>query len=304
MSNRLKAHLALFTANLIYGINYSVAKDVMNGFIGPAGFIVIRASGALLLFWLFALSAKDDKIDRKDRVRLVLAGLFGVAVNQIMFFEGLHLTTPINAAIIMTSNPVIVLLLAAVILKERINALRIAGIATGLAGAVFLTTYTPDGFVLPDFSRKTAMGDLFVLINAFSYALYLITVKPLMKRYRPITVIKWVFLYGLLFVLPVGWRQFIAIEWSSFTPVIWWEVAFVVVATTFLAYLLNIFALKNLNPSTVSIYIYLQPVLATLFSLLWANDHLTWYKAVAAAMIFAGVYLVSKPVAKTALPRT
>lgn len=300
MSTRLRAHLSLFAANLIYGINYSVAKDVMPEYIKPFGFIFIRVSGALLLFWLFAFTSKESEtIRKKDFIRLALAGLFGVAINQLLFFKGLAITTPINAAIIMTVNPILVLLIAAAVLHERISLTKVSGIALGLLGAVFLTTYTPTGFVLPDFSHQTSMGDLFVLINAISYAIYLVVVKPLMHRYKPIAVIKWIFLFGFVYVIPFGWPEFTEIDWSAITTVLALEIAFVVIGTTFFAYLLSIFALKNLNPSTVSIYIYLQPLLATLIALWWGNDHLDLPKVVAAALIFAGVYLVSMPAGKS-----
>ncbi len=285
------AHLALLGANLIYGINYSVAKDVMGQYVPPFGFILSRVIGATLLFWLAHSLLYSEKVQRNDLVKLFFAGLFGVAVNQLLFFKGLDITTPINASIIMTSNPILVLIAANFLLKERLTVFKLAGIFLGLAGALILL------FVKADFSfgSQTWVGDLMVFFNAASYGVYLVMVKPLMQKYKPITVIKWVFLFGLILVFPFGIREFSEIDFTTFTPVIWGEFLFVIVATTFLAYLLNIYALKRVSPSVVSTYIYLQPLLASIFAIAMHQDHLDWVKIFSACLIFAGVFLVSKP---------
>jgi drug/metabolite transporter (DMT)-like permease len=289
ISKTVKAHLALLGANLIYGVNYSIAKLVMPTFIEPFGFIFCRVLGALLLFWGLHAFMKSEKIERKDYWRLFICGAFGVAGNQLSFFYGLNITTPINAAIIMTCNPVLVLIMSSIILKERISGLKLGGIFLGLTGAVGLILLNKNLSI----STETVVGDLFIFINATSYAIYLVMVKPLMKKYEPLTVIKWVFLFGFLFVFPFGFDQFNAIEWSSFTTNTWLAFGFVVIATTFFAYLFNIYALKSLNPSVVSIYIYSQPIVATMVALFIGQDELNLLKMVSALMIFIGVYLVS-----------
>lgn len=289
LNKNLKAHLAILGANLIYGINYSIAKDVMPEYIQPFGFIFCRVLGALILFWLFQLVVKTDKIERKDFFRLFVCGVFGVASNQLMFFYGLNLTTPINAAIIMTCNPILVLVFSAFLIKERITPYKVLGIFLGLAGAA--------GLILNKASlsidSSNFIGDLFIFLNATSYAIYLVTVKPLMSKYSPLTVIKWVFLFGFLIVIPFGFTEFQSINWSSFNPSIWGAFVFVVVGTTFLAYLFNIYGLKRLNPSVVSTYIYSQPLIASLVALMMQKDDLDMVKIVSACFIFAGVYLVS-----------
>lgn len=290
MPENLRPHFALFIANLIYGINYSVAKDVMPGYIEPFGFILCRAIGAGLLFWLFHRIFYNEKIERKDFGRLIICGFFGVAANQMLFFKGLNITTPINAAIIMTTNPVLVLLMASVILKELISLTKITGIILGLAGAIILILFKGDLKI----SSETLPGDLMVLANAACYGVYLVLVKPLMHKYKPLTVIKWVFLFGFIFILPFGFGEFRAIEWSEMPLKIWMEVAFVVIGTTFFAYFLNIYALKKVTASVVSIYIYFQPVLAAVVALLMGKDSLDIIKITAAFLIFTGVYLVSK----------
>ncbi|MFT5878386.1 MAG: drug/metabolite transporter (DMT)-like permease, partial [Dokdonia sp.] len=262
-SNNILAHLAVFAANLIYGINFTVAKDVMPEFLTPNGFILVRVLGAFLMFWLlsFGLNLKET-IDKKDWLRLALAGLFGVAVNQLFFFQGLSLTTPINAAIIMTINPVMVLVIAAIVLRNRITLTKTTGILLGLSGAVILSIVKEGEIVIPSFSQDTALGDLLVLVNATSYAVYLVIIKPLMTKYEPVTVVKWVFMFGLIYVLPFGAPEFIGFDWATFPGYIYGEIAFVVIGTTFFAYLFNMYGLKKLSPSVVSIYIYLQPFLA------------------------------------------
>ena len=289
MSN-IKPHLAILGANLIYGVNYSIAKDVMPTFIKPFGFIFCRVLGALILFTLVSSFFKE-KIEKKDFGRLAICGFFGVAANQLMFFYGLNLTNPINAGIIMTANPIMVLLASAFILNTRITYLKIIGLVLGISGALMILLFKK-GF---SFGSETWVGDLFIFLNATSYAIYLVLVKPLMHKYSPITVIKWVFTFGFLYVIPFGVNQFTEINWTSFTGDIWVKFAFVIVATTFLAYLFNIYGLKRLNPSIVSTYIYLQPLIAALFAIWVGKDSFTWIKLTAAVLIFTGVYLVSKP---------
>lgn len=283
------AHLSLLAANLIYGLNYTIAKEVMPEFIQPFGFIFCRVAGALILFWLFALSGKNEKVLSKDLRRLFLCGLFGVAGNQLMFFYGLNLTTPINAAIIMTCNPILVLIISAAIIGERITAKKVGGIFLGLAGAAGLILNNNQLSI----NSENFLGDLFIFLNACSYAIYLVLVKPLMNTYRPITVIKWVFLFGFLFVIPFGYTEFTYIEWNSFDTSIWLAFLFVVICTTFLAYLFNIFGLKSLNPSVVSTYIYSQPLIASIVALTLQKDELNFIKIVSSILIFTGVYLVS-----------
>lgn len=275
---------------MIFGVNYVVAKGLMPHHLEPFAFIFCRVAGALVLFWLFASLGRGERVARRDMWRLAVCGVFGVAANQLMFFYGLNLTTPINASLIMTGNPVLVLLAAAWLVGERITKRKVTGIALGLTGAIALILHEREVSLQADHF----VGDLFIFLNAASYAVYLVLVKPLMGKYRPLTVIKWVFLFGFLIVGPVGIGQFTRVDWSGFSGGVWASFVFVVVGTTFLAYLLNVFALRRLNPSVVSIYIYLQPLVAAMVALIWGHDKLTLHKAVAAALIFVGVWLVSR----------
>lgn len=254
----------------------------------PLGFIFTRIIGALPLFFLLGLSIKE-KINKKDLLRLAACGLFGVAMNQSLFFLGLNITTPINAAIIMTTNPILVLIACSLLLHESLTSRKWIGIFLGLGGALLVIGFGKN----IHFGSDTFLGDLMVLFNAASYGVYLVMVKPLMAKYHPFTVIKWVFLFGFLFVAPFGGIDFFNADWGSFPPSIIWAIAFVVIGTTFLTYLFNIYALKRVSPNVVSIYIYTQPIIASFIAIALGKDSLDFIKVFAASLIFVGVYLIS-----------
>ncbi len=292
MNALLRAHFALFLVALIYGGNYSIAKVVMDGgHLTPLPFILLRVTCGTVLFWLFHAIFIRERIRRADLGRLALCGLFGVSLNQMFFFTGLDLTTPIDASLMMTTTPILVLIISALVLGESITWKKIVGIVLGASGAAFLIGY---GQAIR-FDREVAIGNLFILLNASFFGIYLVLVKQLMRRYQALTVVKWVFTFGLLLVIPFGWSGLMEAEWQRFDLPVWGSIAYVLLGTTFLAYLLNALALKVVNPSVVSIYIYLQPLLATGFALLMDKDTLDPVKVASGAAIFAGVYLVSRP---------
>jgi len=285
------SHIALIIVNLIYALNYTIAKDVMPKYIQPSGFILLRVIGGSILFFLTYLFFIKERVKKKDFFRLMLCGLFGVAINQLFFFEGLNLTTPINAAIIMTISPVLVIITSAIIIKEKITVRKIIGIFLGLIGACILILNSGD----ISFENDFFTGNIWVLINATSYAIYLVLVKTLMKRYNPITVMFYVFIFGLIFVLPFGIDEIQKIDLTTFNEKIYLKIGFVVICTTFIAYMFNAFALKSLNPSVVSVYIYLQPLLASLIAIVLNSDSLSLVKILSAIFIFSAVFLVSIP---------
>lgn len=300
MSTLVKAHLAMFTVGVFYAINYIVAKGIMPDYIEPSGFIFYRVLGATVLFWLVHRFISKEKIAREDYPRFIQAALFGVALNQLFFFNGLNITSPLNASVIMTSNPVLVLLASAVILRERITGYKIAGISLGLAGSLMLILLPVLlGFSEIEWRAGDPLGDAMILINAISYGIYLVTVKPLMAKYEPMTVIKWVFTFGLVMVFPFGYDQALAVDWANMPTDIFWGVVYVIICVTFLVYFLNVYAMKTVSPSVVSAYIYLQPVLAGTLSIALEMEKLHWIKLLSAAMIFSGVYLVSFKKPKT-----
>lgn len=290
MKNKnVTAHAAVLSANLIYGANYSIAKQVMPEYIQPFGFILLRVLFTASVFLIVSNMFFKEQIQTRDHMRFFMCALFGVAINQLLFFKGLDITSPINAALIMTTNPIMVLLAASVILKDRITSFRVLGILVGLAGACGLILWKNQGSIL----HTSVHGDIMILINSLSFGIFLILVKPMMNKYRTTTVMKWVFLYGSALVIPFGWDEFNSIEWSRFDSKIWFLTAFVVIGTTSLAYLFNTYALKNLTPTEVSVYIYLQPLFAVFFAIMLGQDYLQIEHIVSAALIFIGVYLAS-----------
>lgn len=287
----LRPHLFVLSANLIYGANYSIAKKAMPEFIQPLGFVLVRVLFACLLFWISAAFIKEkEKLRKQDYIRLALCGLFGVAINQLLFFAGLNLTVPINAALIMTTNPVLVLLIAHFLIREKISFSKTAGIILALSGASLLILSGGAA----SFSGQSALGDLMVLINSLSFAIFLVIVKPLMMRFHPLTVMKWTFLSGSIPVLFFGTGEMFTARWYEMDFNIWMSVIYVVLATTFLAYLFNIFALRELDASQVSVYIYLQPLFAAMFSVLFGEGLPQWIHLFTGMMIFTGIWLTMK----------
>jgi drug/metabolite transporter (DMT)-like permease len=274
----------------IYGANYTIAKDVMSGnYLEPVGFIWLRVSFAVIVFWALHQMWSGEKIEKKDLGLLALCGVFGVAINQSFFFAGLSYTTPINASLIMTTNPILVLLIASMIGQERITLPKFIGIVLGMSGAILIIT-NGRGIV---FTGDQALGNLLVLINATSYGIYLILVKKLMVKYKALTVVKWVFLFGLLYITPIGLPQLFEVQWQTFSMGIWLSIAYVLIFTTILAYLLNAYALNTLQSTTVSIYIFLQPLFAAIVALSLGKESLTLIKVIAGALILSGIFMVT-----------
>ena len=288
-NNNIKAHVALLLANIIYALNYGWAKDVMSGgYLEPFAFILMRVIGATILFWSISLFFKE-KVANKDKLKMALCGVFGVAANQLLFFKGLDETTRINAAIIMVASPIIVALLSALIIKEKPSILRLIGIVIGLGGACFIILQNNT-----DNEGSTLFGNLLIILNATSYGLYLVLVKPLMSKYSPLTVIKWVFTFGLIIVLPFGLTEVDTIIWNMPNDIIL-KIGFVIIFTTFFCYLFNIYGVKRVSPTVVSSYIYLQPILTSFIAVVSGHETISSAMIVSSVLIFLGVYLVSKP---------
>ncbi|WP_299824035.1 DMT family transporter [uncultured Pontibacter sp.] len=290
MNRQVQVHGALFLVALIYGSNYSIAKEVMPAYVGPFGLIVIRVVSAALFFGVFArIVVKEKIVGWADNVRSILCGVTGIAINQLCFFAGLNLTVPINAALLMVIVPVIVLIFSAILLKERVSMRKVSGIVVSCAGALLLISTSG--------SASTAgniWGDILIIVNAISFGMYLVLVKPLMQKYKAITIVSRIFAVGAVIVIPFGWVEVQQPSYSAFPTSIWLAILFMVVAVTIIAYLFNTWALRYANPSLVGAYIYLQPVLAILIAVGFGKDVFTMQKALYALMIFVGVYLVSR----------
>jgi drug/metabolite transporter (DMT)-like permease len=294
--NLYKAHLALLGANIIYGANYIIAKGIMPNKIGPSAFIFLRILGAGILFWILKSFIKE-KVEKKDFLRLIFCGVFGIAINQLLFFHGLNLTSPIDASIIMTSLPVLVMIYSFFMLNEKITRNKLAGIAIGAIGAIILIVYSNKSG-----GTSSLLGNLFIFINAASYGLYLVLVKPLMKKYNTITIISWIFLFGFLFMFPFGIQDLLNTDFSVFTTSTYLTIGFVVLGTTFFAYLFNIYALNHVAPSVAGSYVYLQPAISFIMVAIYAfvfnqkeyEQDINLIKILSCLFVMIGVYLISK----------
>ncbi len=286
----LTAHLAVLGANIIFGLNYVIAKGIMPHWMEPRAIIFFRVTGAATVFWLIEMFTVREKVARKDLKRMFVLAIFGVAVNQILFFEGLNLTTPINASIIMVGTPIMVLVMSRFVIGDKISGSKLIGIILGFSGAAFLVLR--NGHLT--LSSNTTLGNLLVLINAASYGLFLVMVKPLMSKYRPLTVMKWVFTFGLIFVIPLSIGEVVRTNFSVIPTNIWFSIMYVIIFTTIFAYFLNNYSLQKISPSANSSYMYLQPILASLVAIFAGKDKLTMTEVVASLLIFTGVYFVNR----------
>jgi drug/metabolite transporter (DMT)-like permease len=288
---------ALLAVNMIYGASHVLAKGVMPTYLSPTVFILFRALGALLLFALVALFLKTVRIARKDMLRLLACGLFGVTINQLLFFHGLNASSPMNAGIIMAMNPIMVSVLSYFWLGERLIPRQWLGIFIGSMGAMALTLYGSS-------TVQAKLGDLFLVGNSLSYAIYLILVKPLMQKYPPLLVITWVFAFGSLFLwmFPPLYGDLAATRLNLIPYEVWLKIVFVIVGVTFLTYLFTVFGLKYVSSTVASVFIYVQPVFVMLFSWLfakigWAEDYTTAINITTLSLmlvVFFGVYLTTR----------
>ncbi|MEC7173616.1 MAG: DMT family transporter [Bacteroidota bacterium] len=291
MNTRVWALIAAAGATTIYGLNHTVAKVVMPDYVGAFGFIFIRTSGAALLFWLLSLFLPKEKIDSGDYLRLFLACLMGMCINMLSFFKGLELSTPVNSGIFATTNPIIILLLSYLFLGEKIGILKFLGITIGFAGALMLVLYGTENTVN---APNVLMGNILFMINSIFFSGFIIVVKPLSEKYNTVTIMKWLFSIGFILTFPITVTEYTEVDWSNMPLDVFWRVAFVVLGTTFSTYLLNLYALRNLQASTVGAFAYAQPVIAISYAIYSGNDTLDVPKAIACLVIMLGVYLVSK----------
>lgn len=283
------AHLSLLAANIIYGLNYSIAKAVMPDHIKPFALLSVRSVAAAAFFWITSLFLPKEKVTRKDLLYLFGCSFFGVVINQGLFLAGLNLTTPVNSSIILSTNPIFAFIFAALILGERITFMKGTGLAIGLSGVVMLILQNG----VPSIESSTFLGDLFSIVNTISWAFYTVIIKKMLEKYHPVTVMKWTFLFGMITNVPLGHSQWSTMDWVSIPLTIWLEIGFVVIGATYLGYLLITFGLRRLSPTVVSTYTYLQPLIAAYLATLMGQDHISVVMIASAVLIFAGVFVVS-----------
>ena len=294
MNKRTAAHLALLFTNLFFAINLSAVKHLTNFQLAkPFGINVIRVGVSMILFWiLFLVKPVNIKIARKDIGRFVLCAITGVVINQTLFIKGLSLTYSIHASLLMLTTPILIVFIAAWILRERISFIKLSGLTLGITGAAVLVIGKENSGT----GNSIVLGDILIIINAISYTFYFVLVKPLMLKYDPVVIIRWIFSFGFLLILPLGWIEFTQIQWQQFTGVDYTIMALIVIGGTFFAYLFNVYGIKILGASVAGFYIYTQPFFAAIIAMLFLKEELSMYKIVAAGLIFAGVFLANKPV--------
>lgn len=291
MSKRSLAIMAAIGATVIYGINHTVAKGVMPMHVQPFGFIFLRVGGAALLFWVISFLGPKQKIEKRDWGRLFFCSLLGMSINMLSFFKGLQLSTPINSAVLVTITPIIVVIISALFLREKITLNKGLGIAMGFVGALGLILF---GAEIRQDAPNIPLGNSLFILNATAYGTYLVVVKKLIEKYHPFTLMKWLFSIAFIINLPITLPEALEIEWSTMPLWAYGSVAFVVIGTTFLTYLFNIFALTQLKASSVGAFVYMQPLVGILFALFSGMDQLTLIKILAMAFVLVGVYLASK----------
>lgn len=297
MNKRTLAILAAVGATTIYSLNHTIAKGVMPNYIEPYALTVLRVVGAAVLFWLISFFGPGEKIDKKDYLRMLFCAILGMGINMLSFFKGLALSTPINSAVLLTITPIIVLILSAVLIKEKITARKIVGIVIGLSGALGLILF---GNEIRQDAPNIPLGNFYILLNAIFYASYLIIAKTLITKYHPFVIMKWLFSLGILICLPFGYEELSEVDWTNLPFEAIWRIAFVIIGTTFFTYLFNIFALTQLKASTLSAFIYVQPLIGIFYAVVTGQDHLTTVKVLSASLVLIGVYLASKKAATNA----
>lgn len=293
---KLKAHAAVLLGNFFFGVSVVAIKHLTPTVMKPLAINVIRVVVALILFWLLYAIKPNSKanIQKKHIGLMVVCALTGIVINQLLFVTGTALTNAIHASLLSLCTPIVIFCIGIFWYKQKVVAFKILGLCLALVGAAVLIFYrvgfTNDG--------SSVLGDVLIIINACSYALYLVLVKPLMQHYKPIHITRWIFLIGTCFIVPIGAKDFMQVQWNLFTQSHWLALAFVVIGATFLSYLIMVYGIAKVGSETVGMYIYTQPIFATVASYVLFNHTINLQKIIAAILIFVGVYLVNKKTAE------
>ena len=290
MKSNTKAHLAVLATNLLFGVNYATVKYITPAFILPFGLNMARVLTALILFWiLYLLKPTALGIRVKDIPRFIICAASGVTINQLLFIKGLSLTTSIHASLLSLGTPIFITIIAAWLLREMLTPVKMIGLLLGIGGATLLILLKDNTHTGTD----VVTGDILILLNAISYAFYMVLVRPLMQVYSPVHVIRWIFTFGAILIAPFAWPQFAATDWSLFQSTHWMALAFVCIGATFFSYLFNIYGISVIGASATGSYIYTQPVFAAITSMIFLGENIDAYKILASLLIFGGVYLVN-----------
>lgn len=292
---KLKGHGAMLCANAMWGLMSPLAKLVMlGGLVTPLAVTDLRVFGAMVLFWIVSFFRKPEHVGHKDLAKLFVASLLAIVFNQGCFIFGVGLTSPADASIITTSMPLWAMVLAAIFLKEPITGKKVLGIAFGATGALLLIMGSSHAGTSSTVSGdKSIWGDLLVLMAQLSYALYLVLFKNFVGKYSVFTLMKWMFTYAFICLLPFSYNDLLAAGWAGLSLMEIGSLAFIVVGSTFLCYILVVVGQKNLRPTVAGMYNYVQPVVACIVAICWGMDSFNWVKGVSILLIFGGVYLVT-----------
>ncbi|MBP1664946.1 MAG: protein of unknown function transrane [Bacteroidetes bacterium] len=282
-------HIALFGANLIFGLNTPISRTIIPEIIDPFSLTFLRLAGSTLLFWIISFFVKKEKVPFKDIVMLFFASIFGIVLNQIPYITGLSMTSPIDASLVTSLLPIITMLLAALIIKEPVTWLKAIGVLVGASGAFILIMNSANHH-----GKGSFTGDLIILSAATSYALYLTMFKKIISKYSSVTVMKWMFLFATILSYPVLHKSVIETSFSSLNGSVWLRIGFIVIFATFISYLLIPVGQKTIRPTTLSMYNYMQPVVASLVAVGLGMDTFGYEKIVSTVLVFAGVYIVTQ----------
>ena len=296
-STNISGHIACFTAYAIFGVNIIVCKDLTSGhLISPIGIFTLRSLGAGLMFWILSLFLPAEKVEKKDYLKILAAAFLGYFVTQLTFLVAIPDVTPMHCSIISSMSPIYTMFIAAVVLKEPLSWKKAGGVVLSLCGILFLIFNNASG--TSGVSESKLSGIFLMFLNSLSFSLYLGIFKPVIAKYSVVTFMKWIFLFSALMSLPLSLREVVSLEWTKIPSVQMWELGFLIVFATFVSYFLIPFGQKRIRPTLVSMYSYIQPIIATIISIILCMDILTGQKLMAALMVFAGVFIVSRSRAK------
>jgi Permeases of the drug/metabolite transporter (DMT) superfamily len=293
MQDGIKGHIMILIANILFAVALPVFKFLLSSGFPPEAIVIMRVTFACIAFWTVSLFLPKENVDRKDILRLIICALCGVCLNQLFFVIGLVTASPINASIISTAVPIFVMILAALILKEPITKMRARGVFLGVCGGLLLVLTSYHGVN----RAGSVRGDLLIAFNNLLYSFYLVLSRPLSQKYSPITLMKWMFLVSVIVLAPICSSHLKDVPLfykATFNAAQLLGLLYLLLGSTFFAFLLTQFALRYIRPTTASMYNYVQPIVASTIAIAAAQDHFSWVKLFSTALVFIGVYLVTK----------
>lgn len=270
---RLQGHACIFTANVIFGIYIPISKYLVANCMSGEMLTLFRMWGAAILFWISSIFVKSDKVDRRDLALMFVFSLFGVVLNQGVFIYGLGKTSPVDASVIVTMTPLMVLIISALFMGDPVTSRKLTGVFTGATGAIWLILSANHAVN----SAGTASGDLLILLSGLSSAIYFAMSKPLTSRHSPITLMKWMFLFASIMFLPITPSITCAPDAfkDNFGAADLAMLLYVVAGATFITYLLIAMAIKRMRPTTMAMYNYVQPFVASMVAVYLGQDNIT-----------------------------